>query len=72
MSTNHDQTIARLNELLAQPHYAIFRGEWVPKEWCEKHFGDEHEAELVSLCTPELIRYLLDQIADKNRVSDTK
>jgi hypothetical protein len=65
MSNTHEQSIQRLKEILAKPEYAIFQGEWVTKEWGEEHFGDIREGEFVSLCTPELLRYLLNQIAKK-------
>lgn len=62
MSDKHEAAIARLDEILADPEYAIFQHEWVSKEWGAKHFGSNREGEFVSLCTPELLRYLLDRI----------
>ena len=69
MSATHENAIARLKQLLAKPEYCIFQGEWVTKEWGEQHFGDIQEGEFVSLCTPELVRYLLDNLAQQKTPS---
>lgn len=54
-----DKAIERLRELLADDRSVLFASEWVSAAWGEEHFGDRTEGEFVSLCSPELVRYML-------------
>jgi hypothetical protein len=62
---DHTAALNALRELLNNPSAPILQCHWVSSAWGETQFGSESEGKFVSLCSPSLVRHLLEHYQPK-------
>lgn len=63
---DHTAALDALRKLLDNPSAPILQCHWVSQAWGETQFGSESEGRFVSLCSPSLVRHLLEHYHPKD------